>query len=173
MWIWISLIIIIVFVIVFISMAKKGRNQLQEYKDKLKDEGLEIILADEFIYLGGYEEIGECNNCTMTIYNNKISLSFSGVSLEGSFKVVKDIDYKDLISVDCKTQTQIQETPSLAKVCLFGIWGFAMKGKTKELSQSCLVINTTENSIIIKPKGSVLDIASEINKARNKFINQE
>ncbi len=157
--------IIIVGIVIWASLDADKMGKEREEKG--------IRGVKEFKYYGGFKNIGYCEKCFATFYDDRIDMVLTGKSGETNIYEHKNIKFKDILDVEIQTESQIRESVSLGKLIAFGIFAFGMEKKQKDVVDNYLIIKALnemgeEMSLIIKVVDYV-EFTKLINEAKDKL----
>lgn len=131
-----------------LKITKNNNNDILTYTSK--SDKYKARYGFYVDYYGGYNDIGKCYICGVDFCKNLIHIKFTGNCSGKDFIEERDIKYEDITNVSLKTEEEIKQSPSFSKVFLFGILGFAMKGKENITTNNFVVITTKYNNLILK-----------------------
>lgn len=148
------LLICIGFYCLFIKTKSDNEKRAKELTEEFKAEGLEFLADYIFKCLGGFKDMGACEECYICVCRDRLRITLikkeNGVTLGSK---VADVLMSDITDIALENERSIVEKVSLGKLMVFGLLSFGMKGKQKELNRELLVLtfnyNNEEVSLIL------------------------
>lgn len=120
-------------------------------------------------FYGGFKEIGMCESCYVTIYDEYLEIQLWNDDTN-KFYAEKIIKKDDIIDIRVQTQTQIQTQISLGKLFVFGVLAFGMKGNENTIVDEYVVMRVKydgENiNLILKIPNEQINFIQAINSIR-------
>lgn len=145
----IIVLIIFIFIFAFNKIAKKicpVGEMTNQLKENYKKQGLNFIMIENVNYIGGYDDI--CASCDshLELFDDRFILN---VYSENKILNKKCVKFTDVKSISINSEEEITNAhPSLAKMLVFGIYSFAMKGKTEKNIKNYIVVDFDDNDKI-------------------------
>lgn len=150
----VALFICIGFYCLSIKAKSDNEKQVKKLTEEFKEEGLEFLASYVFRCLGGFKDMGACEECYICVCRDRLRITLikkeNGVTLGSK---VADVLISDITDIALENERSIVEKVSLGKLMVFGLLSFGMQGKQKEVNRELLVLtfnyNNEEVSLIL------------------------
>ncbi|NFT08164.1 hypothetical protein FDF26_14050 [Clostridium botulinum] len=143
------LFVIIIVIIVFIIINKNANKIIKEDHLKLPQKYAEkgYHFSDKHInvnYIGGIKTVSAKNSMLIGLFKEAISFKYYS---EENPKIYGEIfiHFKDIESIEVKTENYIKEQINLGKMLAFGIFSLAMEKNKRLISDEYIVIKVKNN----------------------------
>lgn len=145
-------------------------------KDTKKENHKDLIGFRWFTHIYGHSSIRPDRVIMLNLHKNYIYIK----NHEDSSEIIDTIDLKNIIDCYVKTETEIQETTTLPRVVLLGVFAFLAK-KTKVDKEEFLILKFKNNDDVVEVvfgkaplfSGNISGFSSDIRKAKWDYENKQ